>query len=67
MDNEELIRYNLARFRKQAGLSQTSLGNKLHYDQSVISRKEAGKAPIYAWELAEFSSITGVELKHFFD
>jgi DNA-binding XRE family transcriptional regulator len=67
MNNEELIRHKFAAIRRQAGLSQAHLGAKLHCDQTTISRKETGHVPIYAWELAEFSEITGVEVKSFFE
>lgn len=67
MNSEDLVREKFIAIRKQMGLSQAELAERLYCDQSNISKKESGKRPIYAWEIAEFSQLSGVSIKEFFE
>jgi transcriptional regulator with XRE-family HTH domain len=67
MNSEDLVREKFIAIRKQMGLSQAELAELLYCGQSNISKKEKGLRPIYAWEVAEFSQLSGVSIKEFFE
>lgn len=52
----------LRRTRKQAGLSQGDLGERIHLRQGTISRLEAGEPAVQLHTLVEILSALGLEL-----
>lgn len=52
----------LRRARKQAGLTQGSLGDRVHLRQGTISRLEAGEPAVQLHTLMEALSALGLEL-----
>ncbi len=52
----------LRRARKQAGLSQGDLGERIHLRQGTISRLEAGEPSVQIHTLLEMLSALGLEL-----
>ncbi|UHC19923.1 helix-turn-helix domain-containing protein (plasmid) [Methylobacterium currus] len=52
----------LRRARKQAGLTQTSLGDRIHLRQATISRLEAGEPAVQLHTLMEALSALDLEL-----
>lgn len=60
MDTNEIIGRNIKNRRIVAGISQTELANKLGYSgKSMISLIEAGKRPLYAWQIAPLCAVLG--------
>lgn len=52
----------LRRARKQTGLSQGDLGERIHLRQGTISRLEAGEPAVQLHTLMEMLSALGLEL-----
>jgi len=52
----------LRRARKQAGLSQDGLGQKIHLRQGTVSRLESGEPAVQLRTLMEVVSALGLEL-----
>ncbi len=52
----------LRRMRKQAGLSQDGLSDKIHLRQGTISRLESGEPAVQLRTLMEVVSALGLEL-----
>jgi HTH-type transcriptional regulator/antitoxin HipB len=52
----------LRRIRKQAGLTQGGLGERIHVRQGTISRLEAGEPAVHLHTLVEVLSALGLEL-----
>jgi transcriptional regulator with XRE-family HTH domain len=50
----EIIGHNVAFYRKQQGLEQTDLAEKLMLSQAVVSRLESGKAQ---WTVARMMRV----------
>ncbi|MDB6083049.1 MAG: transcriptional regulator [Gammaproteobacteria bacterium] len=52
----------MRRVRKQAGLTQGSLGKRIHLRQGTISRLEAGEPAVQLHTMMEALSALGLEL-----
>lgn len=58
MEMNEIIGQNIKQRRIAVGMSQTELAKKLGYSgKSMISLIEAGKRPLYAWQIAPLCAV----------
>jgi HTH-type transcriptional regulator/antitoxin HipB len=60
--NEKQLGAILRRARKQAGLTQSSLGGHIHLRQGTVSRLEAGEPAVQLRTLMAALSALGLEL-----
>lgn len=60
--NEKLLGAILRRARKQAGLTQATLGERIHMRQGTVSRLEAGAPAMQLRTLMAVLSALGLEL-----
>ena len=62
MDKNERLQENLVKFRKQAGLSQLELAEKLNYSNKNISKWEKGETTPSVFTLQEIANVYGIKV-----